>query len=211
MRNLVHCLRTPALALDSQLSCYQHCHEITMHPCFIGRTANPPRLSPGAAFICPSRGADWAAYRDDFGGQNQGFADGASGQRQGLRMLTIPCSTGVPPESRSLSTLRGIGPANRHRLTSLLPGLFIGAVGSGSFRLRKSFSLPFPARELVDNRTWIHLPIGRTAPTTLGAPRTVRSIFRILRDVDSRHQPAHPWPAPAYKRAQSQTTQGPEI
>ena len=36
--------------------------------------------------------------------------------------------------------------------------------------------------ELIDNRTWIHLPIGRTARTTLGPPRTERSIFRTLRD-----------------------------
>ena len=35
--------------------------------------------------------------------------------------------------------------------------------------------------ELIDNRTWIHLPIGRTARTTLGPPKTERSIFRTLR------------------------------
>jgi hypothetical protein len=35
---------------------------------------------------------------------------------------------------------------------------------------------------LIDNPKWIHLHIGWTAQTTLGPPKTERSIFRTLRD-----------------------------
>jgi len=47
--------------------------------------------------------------------------------------------------------------------------------------LQSGLLVDYPAGELIDNRTWIHLPIGRTARTTLGPPRTERSIFRTLR------------------------------